>query len=41
MKVLNYGAKKEFVDRVPVKDLYTKYRLREDLIVEDILNNIH
>ena len=41
MKVLNYGAKKEFVDRVPVQDLYTKYRLRKDLIVEDILNNIH
>ena len=37
MKVLNYGADKEFVDRVPVDGLYRRYRLRPDLIVEDIL----
>ena len=37
MKVLNYGAPKEFVDRIPVEELYTRYRLRPELIAEDIL----
>ena len=36
IKVLNYGAQKEFPDRVPLDKLYEKYRLRRDLIVEDI-----
>lgn len=36
MKVLNYGAKKEFTDRVPLDELYERYRLRKDLIVEDV-----
>ena len=36
IKVLNYGAKKEFPDRVPLKELHEKYRLREDLILEDL-----
>ncbi|MCM1339794.1 MAG: 1-deoxy-D-xylulose-5-phosphate synthase, partial [Muribaculaceae bacterium] len=36
MKVLNFGAKKEFTDRVPLEELYERYHLREDLIVEDI-----
>lgn len=36
MKVLNYGATKEFTDRDDLKVLYERYRLREDLIVEDI-----
>ena len=36
VKVLNYGAKKEFTDRVPVEELYTRYRLKQKLIVEDI-----
>lgn len=36
MKVLNYGAKKEFPDRVPLDRLYEQYRLRKDLIAEDI-----
>ena len=35
-KVLNYGAKKEFTDRVSLEELYERYRLRKDLIVEDI-----
>ncbi|MBR1942406.1 1-deoxy-D-xylulose-5-phosphate synthase [bacterium] len=39
MKVLNYGAKKEFTDRVPLKELYDKYHLTPELIVQDI-NNI-
>ncbi len=37
MKVISYGAKKEFNDRVPMDELIKRYRLREDLIVEDIL----
>lgn len=36
MKVLNYGAKKEFTDRVPLDELYKRYRLTKELIVEDI-----
>ena len=36
IKVLNYGATKEFPDRIPVSVLYEKYRLREDLILEDL-----
>lgn len=37
MKVLSYGAKKEFTDRVPLDDLYNEYRLKKELIVEDVL----
>ena len=37
MKVLNYGAKKEFTDRVPLDKLYRRYRLMPDLIAEDVL----
>lgn len=40
VRVLNYGAAKEFVDRIPLDELYTRYRLKEDLIVEDILQII-
>ena len=36
IKVLNYGAKKEFTDRVPLDELYTRYRLTKELIAEDI-----
>ncbi len=36
MKVLNYGAEKEFTDRVPLSELYSRYRLRKELISEDI-----
>ena len=36
IKVLNYGAKKEFPDRIPLKELHEKYRLRKDLILEDL-----
>ena len=36
MNVLNYGATKEFTDRVNLQELYEQYRLKEDLIVEDI-----
>ena len=36
MKVLNYGAHKEFSDRATLDELYTKYRLKKELILEDI-----
>ena len=36
MKVLNYGSFKEFTDRIPLDELYKKYRLTPELIVEDI-----
>lgn len=40
VKVLNYGATKEFTDRVPVNELYNKFRLNKEQIVEDILNTL-
>ena len=36
MKVLNYGALKEFTDRTPLDELYSRYRLTSELIIEDI-----
>ena len=36
MRVLNYGSYKEFTDRASIDELYTKYRLKPELIVEDI-----
>ena len=36
MKVLNYGGLKEFSDRVAIDELYTRYHLTKDLIVNDI-----
>lgn len=36
MKVLNFGAKKEFTDRVPLDKLYERYHLTKELIVSDI-----
>ncbi len=38
MKVLNYGAKKEFTDRVPLDELYNRYRLTKEQIAQDVLN---
>ncbi len=40
MKVLNFGAKKEFTDRVSLKELYERYHLTEELIVSDIIDII-
>jgi 1-deoxy-D-xylulose-5-phosphate synthase len=37
MKVLNYGAKKEFTDRISIDELYTRYRLTKELILEDVM----
>ena len=36
MKVLNFGAYKEFTNRVPIPELYERYHLTEELIVSDI-----
>lgn len=36
MKVLNYGAKKEFTDRVPLDKLLAENHLTKELIVEDV-----
>lgn len=38
MKVLNFGASKEFTDRIPLEKLYEKYHLTKELIVKDIQN---
>lgn len=38
MKVLNFGAKKKFVNYITVEEQYHRYRLTSDLIVSDILN---
>ncbi len=40
MKVLNFGAKKEFTDRENLEKLFKRYHLTEELIVEDIMNVI-
>ncbi len=36
MKVFNYGGRKEFTDRVPLNELYKRYRLVPELIIEDL-----
>ncbi len=36
VKVLNFGAKKEFTDRIPLEELYSRYHLTKELICEDI-----
>ncbi len=36
IKVLNYGADKEFNDRVPIDELLTRYRLKKELISQDV-----
>lgn len=36
IKVLNYGAKKEFTDRVDLETLYRRYRLTIEQILEDL-----
>ena len=38
MRVLNYGGKKEFTDRMPLSELYQRNRLTKEQIIEDILN---
>jgi 1-deoxy-D-xylulose-5-phosphate synthase len=36
MKVLNFGAIKEFTDKADINELYRRYHLTDELIVEDI-----
>lgn len=36
IKVLNFGGIKEFTDRVPVEELYQRYRLTKELITDDV-----
>lgn len=36
MKVLNFGAIKEFPDRVPVEELYKRYKLTKEQIIDEI-----
>ena len=40
MKVLNYGAEKEFADRINLDELYNKYHLTKELITKDILDTL-
>lgn len=40
VKVLVFGAIKEFTNNVPIDILYKKYRLTKELICEDILKNL-
>ena len=37
MRVLNFGADKEFTDRIPVDELYKRYHLTPELILQDVL----
>lgn len=38
VKVLNFGAQKEFTDRVPYAELMKRYRLTPEQIIADIMN---
>ena len=40
IKVLNYGAEKEFADRINLDELYNKYHLTKELITKDILDTL-
>ncbi len=40
LKVLNYGAKKEFTDRISLEELYKRYRLTKTQIIEDISKHL-
>ena len=40
VKTLNFGSKKEFTDRIPLDELYKRYHLTKELIIEDIRNTI-
>ncbi|MDO5540541.1 MAG: 1-deoxy-D-xylulose-5-phosphate synthase [Eubacteriales bacterium] len=40
VKVLNFGAKKEFVNHVSVEEQYSRYHLMPEQIVSDILNEL-
>lgn len=41
MKVLNFGATKEFTDKEDISELYNRYHLTDELIVVDIKNALN
>lgn len=41
IKVLNYGAEKEFTDRVPLEELYQRYHLTPELIAKDVAKTLN
>ncbi|MBR2082271.1 MAG: 1-deoxy-D-xylulose-5-phosphate synthase [Elusimicrobiaceae bacterium] len=41
IKVLNFGATKEFTDRIPLDELYKRYHLTPELITQDIKNTLN
>jgi 1-deoxy-D-xylulose-5-phosphate synthase len=40
IKVLNFGATKEFTDRVPLSELYERYHLTKEFIVQDAADSL-
>ncbi len=40
MRVINYGAKKEFTNKTPLQEQYQRYHLTEEWIISDIIENI-
>ena len=40
IKTLNFGAEKEFSDRVSLEELYNRYHLTKELIIKDIQNTL-
>jgi 1-deoxy-D-xylulose-5-phosphate synthase len=40
IKVLNFGATKDFTDSISLNDLYNRYHLTKELIVEDITKSL-
>ncbi len=40
MKVLNFGAKKEFTNSIPLNELHQRYHLTKELIVQDVLDSL-
>lgn len=41
MKVLNYGLKKEFLDRYDVQEVLLKNHLTPEQIVEDVMKSLN
>ena len=40
LKVLNFGARKEFTDRISLDELYNRYHLNPEQILADIKQNL-
>jgi 1-deoxy-D-xylulose-5-phosphate synthase len=41
IKVINFGADKEFTDSIPLSELYQRYHLTKELIVGDIIESLN